>query len=215
MAQSAGQGGDSSQGGFAFDADVEQAAQTYARAVLGAAKKTGRIDAVIEELDSILRDVFGPAPKVEELFSSPRVAVEQKVALVDRLFAGKAAPETVALLKILVRNRRMPVFRATVRAAHGLLDEVAGLIEATVTSAVPLTDAQQEDLKRSLGESFGKHIRLVLRVDDRLLGGLVVRVGDTVYDSSLASRLAQLKKSVLTQTRRTLAEHADRFATST
>ena len=215
MVDDAGQNASKPQEGFVFDADVEQAAETYARAVLEAAKKSGRIDAVVEELNSLVTDVFGPAPKVEAVFNSPRIGIEEKLALIDKIFSGKASPETVAVLKILVRNRRMPIIRPIVRAMHGLMDEVAGTIEVTVTSAVPLTVEQTDDLQKTLGTSLGKWIRLVPKVDDRLLGGLVIRVGDTVYDSSLATQLTQLRRTVLDQTRRKMNEQFDRFATTT
>jgi F-type H+-transporting ATPase subunit delta len=102
-------------------------------------------------------------------------------------------------MRLLVARHRVDKIDGIVDAYETLADQAAGRVRATVTTAIPLSEADREALGRDLSKGLGKDVRLQARVDPAILGGLVLEVGDRLTDASVAARLDQVRRQVLVQ----------------
>ena len=179
-----------------FDSEEQHVGEVYAKALLNVAAKEGMVDGVVDQLESLVQDVLNKNPKLDLVISNPKMPVEAKIEMLDRVFKGKLHGTLLTFLKVLARRQRLHSLRAVQTSASNLRDEWAGRIQVAVTVSSPLSAESEAALIKSLKSVFKKEIRLQTKVDPSILGGLVVRVGDTVYDSSVDGQLASLRKSV-------------------
>lgn len=175
-----------------LDPSAEKVARVYAQAILEAADRKGCRDDVLDELHTLATEVLPKVPQARRVFDSPRVPLEQKDALIDRITAGRMQPTTAHALHVLARHGRLGIVAEVADAARRLADELAGRREAVLTTAVSLPEEQQRQLVADVERQLGVSLAATFAVDPALIGGLVVRVGDTVYDQSIASGLASL-----------------------
>jgi F-type H+-transporting ATPase subunit delta len=164
-------------------------------ALFAAADKQNRLDSIEDELFRLER-ILEPQGDVPALLDEQVVPAERRVALLDRLVEGKVSPVTLALLHHAVASQRK---RNIILALDDLLVKAAARQNrsvARVTSAVPLTDAQQDRLAGALTTIYGRAISVRVALDPTIEGGLVVRVGDEVIDGSIASRLAEIRAAL-------------------
>ena len=174
-------------------------ARVYAEAFLAAAVEQNQADELGAELNDVLRGILRPGSGAAAYFASPVVNRKVKMQVVAEAFAGNASDLLRGLLGVLTKNGRLGELRAIAATYGDLLDTRAGRVRATVTSAVPLTDAQLTTLTQSLAARLGKTPVLVAKVDADLLGGLVVQVGDQVFDTSVRTRLQTLRSQLMDQ----------------
>jgi len=179
-----------------FDSEEQHVGEVYARALLGAAQSANKVDAVVEQFESLVADVLDKNPKIELALANPKMSVEDKWSLIDRVFGGKMEPTLVTMLKVLARRQRLGSLRSIQKSASDLRDELAGRIQVQVTVASELDAGAREALVAKLKTVFKKDVRLNTKVDPSILGGLIVRVGDTVLDGSVDGQLAALRKTV-------------------
>lgn len=179
----------------ALDTGAEKLGATYAAALVAAAIKADVTDQVvgqIDELTGVLRD----NPQLQAAFASPRVSEEEKCRIIDRLFGSSYHPVLVNLLKVMARRGRLGHVAAVAHAADGIHDEMMGRVVAKVKTAVPLDDNLRKQIVDRLSQSLSAEVRLRESVDPSLIGGMVIRVGDKVFDSSVSNRLAQMQRRV-------------------
>jgi F-type H+-transporting ATPase subunit delta len=194
-----------------LDIGAEQLGKTYARALLGAAVRENASEQVLDQLRAIVTDALGDNPKLAAAFESPRVSAAEKARIIDRLFGNSIHPILLRLMKVMADRGRLGYLNAVSRAADVLHDEVTGRVVAEVRTAVPLSDDLRNDVARRLSQSLGKQVRLKESVDSALVGGMVIRVGDTVYDSSVASRIDKIGRAARDGFARQLLQQSDRF----
>jgi F-type H+-transporting ATPase subunit delta len=125
--------------------------------------------------------------------------------MLDRIFKGKMDNTLLTFLKVLGRRQRLGSLRSIQKAASQLADDMAGRVRAVVTVSDRLSADAERSLTEKLGAILKKEVRIAVSVDPNILGGLVVRIGDTVFDASLDGQLRSLHKSVSQR-----AEHAVR-----
>ena len=180
-------------------ANVRQAriARVYADALLGAAARESQADEVGAELDSLVRDVIGQNPGVATFLTSPALTRRTREPVLQAAIAGNASPLISSFLGVLNANNRLDLLRPIAAAFRELLDKRAGRVRVSVRSAVPLGDAERDEIRQTLVSALGKEPVLDVKVDPALLGGLVVQVGDKVYDRSVKSRLDALRNNLL------------------
>jgi F-type H+-transporting ATPase subunit delta len=183
----------------AFNAGQQYLAKIYAKAFLGVTEKAGITESAIEELDSFLHDVLDKLPNFEALLCSPRVTHEEKERILDRSFAGKMSVPVLNFLKVVSRHGRLDCLRSIVRSVHQLLDHLRGRIEVLITTAVPMPADVMLSVQTKLAAALGKSVSLAPRIDPAILGGFIVRVGDTVYDGSVSNRLNRMREETLAQ----------------
>ena len=176
-------------------ANVRQAriARVYAEALLDVASREGSADQTRAELDEFVTDVLGKHPSVAAFIESPAITRRTRAPILAAALAGSASQVVRNFIGVLNQNNRLDLLRYIVSAYSDLLDQGAGRVRVKVRSAVPLSDEQQRELRQTLSESLKKEPVLDLSTDPDLLGGLVVQVGDKVYDSSVRTRLAALR----------------------
>jgi F-type H+-transporting ATPase subunit delta len=174
-------------------------ARVYAEALLSAAEDAGQVDAIGAELEALVRDVLQADPGVEAFLASPAVGRRAKTEALGKAFAGRTSPLVRNLLGVLNHNGRLGLVRAVALVYRDLLDQRAGRVRVKVASAVPLTEEQQKRLTATLSARLKKTPVLSVAVDPDLLGGLVVRVGDQVFDTSVRTRLDTLRSHLMEQ----------------
>jgi len=198
-----------------LDAGRQHLGSVYAKALLGAANKTGQTDQVVEELEALVTDVLDKLPTLEEALRTPRLTHEERLPILEKAFGGKMSATLLTFLKVLSRHSRLDCLRAIARAARKQLDTARGRIEVLVESAAPLSNPLKERIAGRLTQLLGHQVILKTSLNPDLLGGLLVRVGDTVYDASLAARLKRMEEVTLDHTKQQLRESLSRFAVST
>lgn len=128
-----------------------------------------------------------------EAFSNPTVAYEQKGKVLNELIdRTKVRPTTANFLRLLLRNQRLAELPAVNSKLAQVLDERAGVISAEVTSARPVPGPTKASLEEKLEKVTGRKVRLTFGTDESLLGGIVTRIGSTIYDGSVRDQLRRL-----------------------
>ncbi len=195
-----------------FDAGSEPVAAVYAKALLGAVEPTGQMDAVVAELESLVLDCFDELPQVEAALGSPRVPHDERVALLDKAFQGRMSPVLLNFLRVTSQHGRLDCLRAILRAAKKLLAQLHGRVEVEVTTATAIDSAIQQQVTASLQSAIGQPIDLSTKVQPDLIGGLLVRIGDSVYDASVFNQLRQLREDALQSATQAIQSSLERFA---
>lgn len=198
----------------AVDIAVERVARVYAQAILEAADKKNCRAEVIEQLESFVRDVLPQVPRAVEIFDSPKVPVEQKQAVIERIAAGRFHPTAVHALHVLARHGRLGIVAPVAAAARSLADELSGLQRAVFTTAAPLSEEQQRQLVGEVEQALSVRLAPAFAVDPELIGGLVVKIGDTVYDQSIATGLSRLGGNLHRRTIHEIQYGRDRLTAS-
>jgi len=173
---------------------MSEPARVYAEALFDVAKEKGKLDAVRDELAQFAEAVDGER-ELQVFFFSPYFSSAEKSAGLRRAVSG-AEPELLNFLELLIEKGRMTeVFRIR-RELDELWKHENRRIDVTVTSAVPLDRAVVEKVGEEIERQTGQKVELASRVDDEILGGIVLQVGNKILDASIRARLEKLRKSV-------------------
>jgi F-type H+-transporting ATPase subunit delta len=173
---------------------MEEIAQVYARALFEVAQEHDKLDLVREQLGQFA-DALNESADLRVFFFSPYFSTEEKKDGLHKALTD-ADPAIVNFLETLLERHRMPViFR--IRAEYGRLwDRENKLLPVEVTSAVDLDAATVKSIGERIGEQTGQRVELTSKVDPGILGGIVLRVGNSILDASIKHRLDQLRKHV-------------------
>lgn len=170
-------------------------AKRYARALFEVAENRQIIDVVGQELAEI-RNTVESSVELQQFLTHPQVSAEEKKSVLEKLFGEKFKQETMHFLSLLVDRRRESVLQDVTEEYIRLANEARGVADATVTSAKPLSDQEKQRLAEKFGQLLNKTLRLENTVDPAIIGGLVIRIGDRLYDGSVAGKLAQFQQSL-------------------
>lgn len=165
------------------------------QSALALAERDGAIEDVEDELFRFAR-VLAAEPRLRELLADELQPAESRLALLDGLLSDKVRPVTQELLRQVVRVPRGRGMDAAVERLAGLAAERRGRSVARVTSAAPLTAAQEQRLVESLSNIYRRPVSVQVELNPDLLGGLVIKVGDEVIDGSVATRLAAARQQL-------------------
>ena len=169
---------------------------------------------MLDELDAIRADVLVAHPKFAAVLASPLLPPQDKDRVLVETFEGRALPTVVQFLRVLNRHGRLGLVRSVARAARALWDHRQNRRPVFVKTAVPLDDAQQDALRARLGRLLSATPVLHVQVDPSLIGGLVVQVGDDVYDASVRNRLEQLRHRLIEGKTHEIQSRRDHFSHS-
>lgn len=171
-------------------------AQRYATAVFELARDGKQIGAVEADLDQLEAALAGSGD-FRAMISSPVYSRDEQAAAVKALAARMGLSDTVTgVLGVMAGKRRLFVLPQLVAALRAAIAADKGEVTADVTAAKAMTKAQQDKLAKALKASVGKDVKINLAVDESLIGGLVVKVGSKMIDSSIRSRLSALQNSM-------------------
>jgi len=173
---------------------MEEIAQVYARSLFEVAKEQDKLDPVREQLGQFA-DALDENRDLQVFFFSPYFSTEEKKDGLGTLVEG--ADETVLnFLALLVEKHRTPLIFRVRRAFDGLWAQEHKLLNVEVTSAVELDPRVVEQIGDRVGEQTDRKVELSSTVDPDILGGIVLRVGNSVLDASIRNRLEQLRRQV-------------------
>ena len=194
-----------------IDPGREHLGMVYAKALIGATENAGTSDAVVAEFQSVVEDVLTKSPALAEVLQSPRVGFDAKEAMLAKAF-GSANPQLLNFLKVVARRGRMFAIADMYRSARQLLNELRGRLEVEVQTAVPMDASTTQLVQAQLTKTLGQQIEMTATVHPELIGGMIVRVGDTVFDTSLSERLSRMGDSTREKAAAQIRDALDRFA---
>ena len=193
---------------------ARQVARVYAAALLDVAEKQGQTESVAEELDGIVGPIFRGSPDLESTLSSPVIQRTTKAPLIEKGFRGRVSDVMVNFLMVLNSKDRLSLLSHIAPAYRHLMDARAKRIRVLVRSVLPLTAEQTERLRQTVGAAYGREPVIVSQLDETLLGGMVVQVGDEVFDSSVRTRVNNLRNQLLARSSYEIQVGRDRFSTA-
>lgn len=194
-----------------IDVGQEQLARIYARAFLGAIEKTGNAARLVEELDSLVADVLDRFPEFEQTLMSHSLKHDEREKIILAVFGGRASEQVVNLLKVLSKNDRMELLRLVAKLVHRLYGESQGRYEVKVFTAHELGRELQAELRQVLQAKLGIEPEFVFRIHPDLIGGMVIQVGDTVYDGSVQTTLERTRQQMFVKTIDAIETRPERF----
>jgi len=175
---------------------VQTIARRYASALADVVLERGEAREVQSELQS-WEETLQANPNLREVFANPTIALDKKRAVLSKLIElSRPRPTTANFLKVLLQNQRLTELTEINRRFALILDERAGMIAATVTTARAVPEDSQRRLHDQLANLTGKRVRIDFGTDPEIIGGLVTRIGSTVYDGSVRSQLQQIKEKM-------------------
>jgi len=173
---------------------MEEIATVYARSLFEVAKEQDKLDEVREQLGE-LADTIAGQHELQVFFFSPYFSPAEKKEGLHKAIED-ADPIVVNFLELLVENHRMPALMRVRRSYDALWERENDLLPVQVTSAVELDEETVRNIGERIGEQTGRKVELSSSVDADLLGGIVVRVGNSIIDASIRNRLDQLRRTV-------------------
>jgi F-type H+-transporting ATPase subunit delta len=173
---------------------MEELAQVYGRSLFQVAREQGKLDELREQLGQFA-DALDEHRELAVFFFSPYFSSQEKRDALDTLLDG-ADEIFINFLALLIENHRMPVIFRIRQEFERLWEEENRTLPVQITSAIALDDATTESLGRTIGERAGRKVTLAARVDPDILGGIIIRVGNSILDASIRNRLEQLRRHV-------------------
>lgn len=173
---------------------MEELAQVYARSLFDAAKQAGKVDVLREQLAQFA-DAVNENRELQVFFFSPYFSTKEKQDSLHRLVLD-ADEQLVNFLDLLIENHRMPVIFRIRRTFEHLWEQENRQLPVEITSAIELDESTTDSVAQRIGESTGQRVMLTTRVDPSIIGGIVVRVGNSILDASIRNRLEQLRRHV-------------------
>ncbi len=193
----------------ALDSDDQQIGALYAKALLGAA--ASHVDEILSQFEAVVFECLDPFPQLELSLASPKISSDEKEAMLARIFSGKIDVLLLNFFKVVCRRGRGASLRAIQVTATQIRNTQLGRQSVQVSSSQPLTATQKEAIAQQLKQSFGKEALIEEKVDPTLLGGIVLRIGDRVYDGSVRGKMQQMREAVLSGVQRSLRQNFDSF----
>jgi F-type H+-transporting ATPase subunit delta len=171
-------------------------ADQYAQAILPLAREAGGEEDILDELGHV-ETMLREHGQFFQLVESGLLPGPQLQALLERAFRGRVSDLTCNTLLVIARHKRLGRLGTIVQASRQLFERQRGRVPVQVITAVPLDEATRAAVTETIAAMLGREPVLDVRVDGRVLGGLEVRVGDEVYDATVAGELDRLKASLL------------------
>jgi F-type H+-transporting ATPase subunit delta len=201
-----------------FDDESRHIGRVYAEALWNAAEKSNQTSEALSEIEALVLEVFRKDPGLELFLTSAAISKERKAGAIDRAFAGKATDVFTHFLHVLNNHGRLDMLRAIAQAYRTLYDRKSGHVVVHVRSAVPLTDAERDRIREDVRATTATVLRdklnaiFVETVDPSILGGLVIRIQDWVYDASVRTRLQNIRNQIIERSSHAIQSGRDRFS---
>jgi F-type H+-transporting ATPase subunit delta len=175
----------------------ETVARRYAAALADVVTKSGETETVKSEL-KIWQEMIESSGDLKNALHNPSIPHQSKEkVLMSLLERAKPTTTTANFLRVLLSNDRLTELREINDRFDYVLAERSGLMTADITSARPLGDAEKLELKANLETLTGKKVNLNFNIKEELIGGVVTRIGSTVYDNSVKTQLENLKEQII------------------
>jgi F-type H+-transporting ATPase subunit delta len=176
---------------------IETVARRYGTALADVVLKTGETENVRSELKT-WEEMMASNPELPNAFGNPAIAHADKERLLENLISRTNPSRTTSnFLRVLLRNGRLTDLRVVNEKFASVLEERSGRVSAEVTSARDLSEVQKQELRANLERLTGKQVDLRFGIDPAIIGGVVTRVGSTIYDGSVKTQLENLKQELI------------------
>jgi F-type H+-transporting ATPase subunit delta len=173
---------------------VQMVARRYATALADVVTARGEAPEVQKEL-AAWSEMMQSNDQLLEVFRNPTIPYEQKRKVLNTLIARtRVRPTTANFLQVLLQNQRLAELGEVNKRFAQILDERSGVVSAEVTTARPVVQMSQDALRSKLAAMTGKSVRLSFKTDEELIGGIVARIGSTIYDGSVRNQLQRVKE---------------------
>jgi len=184
----------------------------YAEAFLNAATTEGTAEEALDDLDAIDREVLREHPMLAQLLASAQVPAAEKDRILQELFGDRISGVVLRFLRVLNRHGRLLLASAVAREARQIWDRRHKRIPVLVRSAVALDQSQQDALRDQVAGMISATPILQMSIDPSLVGGLVVQVGDQVFDASVQNRLEKLRQRLIEGKTHEIQSRRDQFS---
>jgi F-type H+-transporting ATPase subunit delta len=175
----------------------QTAARRYASALADVVIPRGGEDRVVLGELKAWEAMVAENSGLQEAFGNPTVAYDQKRKVLEELIARtRIQPTTANFLRVLLKNQRLGELAQVNAKLADVLEERTGIVSAQIVSARPISDSTKSSLEQKLTELTGKKARLTFQTDESLLGGIVTRIGSTIYDGSVRNQLSRLREEL-------------------
>ena len=171
---------------------IDVIANRYAEALFQLSEEENITKEIYSELNDVV-DIVKSNKELENVLKSPLISKSEKVELIEKLFSDKINKHLKNFLKILVEKGRINSLKTIETTFKQLLNDKHNIIEGTVISAVPMEEKQIKDLEEKRSKKYNKNVTLENKVDESILGGVLVRLGNTQIDGSVKTRLDNIK----------------------
>lgn len=187
-------------------------ARTYAQALMEVATRNGEVEPIREQLESLLREVLPASPQLEQFLDSPAVNRKAKADLIQKVFGdGRSTQLFLDFLLLLNSRDRIGLVRMIAIAYRTLYEKQANQQRVLIESATELSEESQKQLEETLGNVLNKKPILVVRVRPELLGGLVIHFGDKVFDTTVRTKLTNIRNLLMARGNHAIQTGRDRF----
>ncbi|MBV9217557.1 MAG: F0F1 ATP synthase subunit delta [Acidobacteria bacterium] len=177
---------------------IETVARRYSTALADVVTTHGDVTAVRKEL-AAWSELVSSNPDLATVFANPAIAHANKEKVLDQLIAKTKPSQTTAnFLRVLLKNGRLTELAEINTRFEAEIEERSGTVSAEITSARELPAAEQKDFQDAIEKLTGKKVTVNYSVDETLIGGVVTRIGSTVYDGSIKTKLENLREQLIT-----------------
>ncbi len=171
---------------------LQTVARRYASALADVVIERKEEREVQQEIDQ-WASMIEANPELKEVFANPTIAYDQKRKVLEELISRtRVRPTTASFLRVLLRNQRLSQLRDVAERFAQVLDERGGVVSASVTTAKPIPEDMKNQVRETLMVATGRTVRVTFNTDETIIGGLVARIGSTIFDGSVQNRLQRL-----------------------
>jgi len=167
----------------------------YASALLSAAEEGNFLQQIVEELQ-VIKVVLEHSRDLVQALRSPLVKGDKNIHILEDIFKDSIGEKLFIFLKLVARKKRAGLLPEIIDEFQVLLDEKRGIINVEITSAVKLSDEQSNELVKRLEVYTGKKIRASIAINESLIGGVSVKIGDTIFDGSISHQLQRFRQAL-------------------
>lgn len=171
--------------------------KTYGEALFGLAVEEGREDVFLEEVMA-LKEILKENPDFSKLMNHPKILKEEKLKVLDEVFKGRVSDELAGFLQVIINKDRYGEINEILDYFVDEVKKLKGIGIAYVATAVPLSAAKQKEVEaKLLSTTSYQKMEMHFSVDEELIGGMVIRIGDRVVDSSIKTKLFEMQRQLL------------------
>jgi len=171
--------------------------KTYGEALFELAVSENKTDTFTEEIEAVLK-VLKENPEFSDIMNHPKILKEEKLQIIETVFKGRISDELTGFIRLIVEKDRYRQIREIMQFFLDEVKSLKGIGVAYVSSALPLREEQKKQIEEKLLETTAfKSMEMHYQTEESLIGGLVIRIGDRVVDSSIRTKLSELKKQLM------------------
>ncbi|MBF8983764.1 F0F1 ATP synthase subunit delta [Lutibacter sp. B2] len=174
---------------------AELVAKTYAGALYEVGIECGLMEQYAQEL-SFVRKTFEEYPQLLELCKTPQINKNEKKEIIEKIFKESIHVEVLNFIKILLDKKRMDDFESIQKSYQQLVNDYNNIVEGVAITAIKLKENELKKIEKKLSDLAGKNVKLINEIDPSIIGGVRVRIGEKVLDSTIQSRLNKLREEL-------------------